>query len=398
MQENGKMLPIRSPGNLIRSSFIPYLDDIVATPSSRMAAVAVSPSNLWFGRAVAQLLECGRCYLAVLSPGDEAAMDEVRIGCSIAEAIPPTSVVQIASHLGSQDNCIFQSVASANGFARKLIGWESTFSRHCVIGRLQSRGGTVALFVAGWRRSPFSPAEFTCVVRAIELLWDATDDWAQMNLQQNKAWLEEIIPPALLVDENLSVLGMNSSCQQLLNDHRVLTLTHGVLSGSNPAVTARLKEAVQRTIAADPAQRFARATVPLSCNYQKFAFAVVGKMPTRNQAAQAFVYVPQFDERAGARRIAVAFELSWVEERIVSRILRGLCPRLIGAELGFTEETVRTYTKRIMLKVGINRQSEFFVLHSLTFTPFKMGQQGANAARIPDRIQVRSRDTRSKAS
>ncbi|MBN9039860.1 MAG: hypothetical protein BGP05_21880 [Rhizobiales bacterium 62-47] len=397
MQENGKTLPIRSPGNLIRSSFIPYLDDIV-TPSNSTASVAVSPSNLWFGRAVAQLLECGRCYLAVLSPGDEAAMDEVRIGCTVAEAIPPASVVQIASHLGSQDNCIFQSVAAANGFARKLIGWESTFSRHCVIGRLQSRSGTIALFVAGWRRALFSLAEFASVVRAIELLWDATDDWAQMNMQENKAWLEEIIPPALLVDENLSVLGMNSSCQQFLNDDRLLLLAHGVLAGSNSAVTARLKEAVQRTIAADPAQRFVRATVALSGNYQKFAFAIVGKMPTRDHAGMAFIYVPQFDERAGARRIAAAFELSWVEERIVSRILRGLCPRLIGAELGFTEETVRTYTKRIMLKVGINRQSEFFVLHSLTFAPFKMGQKNQSAARIPDRIQVRTRDTRSKAS
>jgi DNA-binding CsgD family transcriptional regulator len=97
-------------------------------------------------------------------------------------------------------------------------------------------------------------------------------------------------------------------------------------------------------------------------------------MPIANLA---LIYVPQFNEEAGAQRIGLAFGLSWVEVRIVRCILRGRCSRAIGVELGFTEETVRTYIKRAMLKVGINRQSEFFVLHNRTFSPFKLRQFGA---------------------
>jgi DNA-binding CsgD family transcriptional regulator len=65
--------------------------------------------------------------------------------------------------------------------------------------------------------------------------------------------------------------------------------------------------------------------------------------------------------------------LSWADERIVARILQGQSPSRIGAALHLTEATVRTYTKRIMVKLGINRQSEFFVLYIRTLSPFGAG-------------------------
>jgi hypothetical protein len=43
--------------------------------------------------------------------------------------------------------------------------------------------------------------------------------------------------------------------------------------------------------------------------------------------------------------------------------------------LRLTEATVRTYTKRIMLKLGINRQSEFLLLYHLTQSPFGAGRR-----------------------
>ena len=113
----------------------------------------------------------------------------------------------------------------------------------------------------------------------------------------------------------------------------------------------------------------------LSNEEQKFCFAVTGPVPCGAEPGLVLIVVPQFDAGAGARGIAAAFALSWVEERIVSRILCGRCPRVIGTELGFTEETIRTYIKRIMIKIGINRQSEFFVLLSLTLSPFKAGNR-----------------------
>ena len=55
------------------------------------------------------------------------------------------------------------------------------------------------------------------------------------------------------------------------------------------------------------------------------------------------------------------------------RILQFQCLRDIGADLRLIEATVRTYTERIMLKLGINRQAEFFLLDHLTQSPFGAG-------------------------
>ena len=93
--------------------------------------------------------------------------------------------------------------------------------------------------------------------------------------------------------------------------------------------------------------------------------------------------MPQFDEVLGAHRIACAFGLNWAEERIIARILQFQSPRDIGADLRLTEATIRTYTKRIMLKLGIKRQLEFFILYILTLSPLGADQR----ERIPSCLQ-----------
>lgn len=56
-------------------------------------------------------------------------------------------------------------------------------------------------------------------------------------------------------------------------------------------------------------------------------------------------------------------------------VLTGSAPVEIAGLLGLTEATVRTYLKRIMLKLGINRRSEFFLLYILTMSPFKFSAE-----------------------
>ena len=125
--------------------------------------------------------------------------------------------------------------------------------------------------------------------------------------------------------------------------------------------------------------------MPLSTERQQFAFAKIGAMPTHCDVGKALIIVPQFDEVPGANRIASAFGLNWAEERIIARILQFQGPRDIGADLRLTEATVRTYTKRIMLKLGINRQAEFFLLYHLTQSPFGAdGREARWLREVPD--------------
>jgi DNA-binding CsgD family transcriptional regulator len=344
----------------------------------------------WFADGLARLIECDRCYVAVLSPRGER-IDEVKTGCPVADPVPEATMRAIASQLGAQDGCTFQSIASANGFARRLIGREGALCPHCVIGRVQSHSGTAALFVGGWRRMSFSGAEFATVTRAIDLMWDAAADLAQMRMQRQWSWLEDTASPAFVVDENLVVQGMNAEFRQLLGNSRELVVERGVISGSNPSVTARLKDAVCRTIRSDSHQRAGGSAVVISHDKKKFLFAVTGPVPGDRDPGLVLIVVPQFDAGAGARRITAAFALNPVEERIVSRILCGRSPREIGTQLGLTEETVRTYIKRVMMKIGINRQSEFFVLHSLTSPPFKTRQLDRRVPAKPNFTRVHAR-------
>ena len=388
--------PMHRRNHLIGSSIAVHLDNAVERPDLA-ASTPDSPLHRWFADGLGRLIACDRCYVAILSPHGER-LDEVKTGCPVADPVPEATVRAVASQLGAQDGFIFQSIASANGFARRLIGRESTLCQHCVIGRVQSRSGYAALFVGGWRRTSLSGAEFASVTRAIDLMWDAAADLAQLRVQRQWSWLEDISSPAFVVDESLVVQNMNAGFRQLLGNSGALVVEHGVISASNPSIAALLKDAVRRFIKSDPAHRARESAVVLSNDKQKFLFAVIGPVPGDRDPELVLIVVPQFDAGGGARRIAAAFALSWVEERIVSRILCGRCPRVIGTELGFTEETVRTYIKRIMIKIGINRQSEFFVLHSLTLSPFKARQPDRRVPAMPNFTRIHARRPRSGAS
>jgi hypothetical protein len=55
---------------------------------------------------------------------------------------------------------------------------------------------------------------------------------------------------------------------------------------------------------------------------------------------------------------------------------------------------VRTYTKRLMVKVRINRQSELFVLYNLTLSPFHMGLRDHLTPNLPDVTRIHFRYTK----
>ena len=188
------------------------------------------------------------------------------------------------------------------------------------------------------------------------------------------AFLEELVFPAFVVDEKLHLHGVNRSGRKLLMNGGSLKVVDGSLAGLNRNVTNGLRDALRNALASGSDQRWTNTTLVLSAGHRHFSFAWIGPVPGRHDTSQALVIIPQIDGVAGARRIATAFGLNCVEEKIVARILHDQCLRRIAEDLGLTEATVRTYTKRIMFKLGINRQSELFLLYILTLSPFGAGR------------------------
>lgn len=329
-----------------------------------------------FGSAIAELLECNSCYIATTSRV-EAELEEARIGCAAVDPSCTTTVARIARK-GAGADCIFlEPVNARTAFVRKLIGSEPRAGSHSVIGRFASDDGVTVVFVAGWRPAALLPAEIPCLARAVRMMWETA--YARTSSLHRRTdlqtWLEELIFPAIVVDEDLRVHELNKSGRTLLAEGKLLIGDRGMLAGLSSSVTESLKEALHETLMSQGGQGWLNATVTLSTDHQQFAFARFGAVPAHYDTGKILVIVPQFDEVLGAKRIASAFNLNWAEERIIARILQGQCPRLIGADLRLTEATVRTYTKRIMLKLGINRQSEFFLLYHLTLSPFGAGRR-----------------------
>ena len=331
-----------------------------------------------FGKAVAELLNCGSCYVAIMSPSTGAQLEEVRVGNATIDPSCTTTVARIARKGAGADCALLEPINARTAFVRKLIGSEPGSKSHSVIGRFASRERTTVVFVAGWRSAALVQTEIPCLARAVRTLWETVNASARQSLIPDvdaQVLLEELAFPALVTDEGLNIHGVNRGGRALLAKGELLKMKGGKLVGASGSVTDGLRRAVREALMSRVGQVSFDRTVPLSTERQQFAFAKIGAVPTHRDARKALVIVPQFDEVLGAQRIAAAFGLNWAEERIIARILQFQCPRDIGADLRLTEATVRTYTKRIMLKLGINRQSEFFLLYHLTQSPFGAGKR-----------------------
>jgi DNA-binding CsgD family transcriptional regulator len=332
----------------------------------------------YFGKAVAELFDCDSCYVAVKSHANGSELKEVRIGRAGIDPSCTMTVARIARKGAGRDCALLQPVNARTTFVRRLIGAEPGTGGHSVIGRFVARDRSTVVFVAGLRRAPLVRAEIPCLARAVRTVWQTAHSLAQRSVNRHPAagaWLEKLASPAFIVDESLCVHEANSCGRALLAKGELLKLDGGRLAGPSGPVTGSLREAIREALVPRPGQVRLNTTVSLSTERQQFAFAKIGAAPADFDAGTALMIVPQFDEALGAHRIAAAFGLNWAEERIVARILQFQCPRDIGADLRLTEATVRTYTKRIMLKLGINRQAEFFLLYHLTQSPFGAGRR-----------------------
>ncbi len=384
MYENSKSFSARQsqcfgrPLQALRDVEPPTLEPAPATNREKTTSRAAME---YFGRAAAELLDCKSCYVATMFPNATSGLVEVRIGNAKAGSSCTATVERIARQGSSSDCTLVDHVNARTNFVRKLIGVESGGKGHSVIGRISTEKGATAVFVAGWRPAALLTAEIPCVARAIRMIWETTQtafSCPVLPRPDGQTWLEDLTFPAIVVDEDLSIHDANGSGRALLTRGEFLKSDRGMLSGLCFSVTENLKKALSEVLKAQGRQGWLNTTVPLSVDHQRFAFARMGAVP--GDPGKILVIVPQFDEISGASRIASAFGLTWAEERIIARILQGQCPRHIGSELHLTEATVRTYTKRIMLKLGINRQSEFFLLYHLTLSPF--GATTRDRARI----------------
>jgi DNA-binding CsgD family transcriptional regulator len=341
-------------------------------PNAEAAAMTLALEA--FGRALLGLLECQRCFVVVLSRATGFAVQAVRVGFGRNAQTSADVITHLARRVEWEVGSLF-AVAPEDPLATELLGRAPEEPPHALAGKLLAGEGLDLIFLAGWRPIPFCSVEIGCVSRAADLLWAMSQGQRRATGSVFDRVLDEFAFPAFIVDHKLRMLETNDAGRQLLLAKNPVHLEHGILSGSNALVSGQLQQALRDTLAAHPARGWANMIIPLSTDHRAFAFAWMGAAPSERHRDRVVVIIPQIDPAAGARRIATAFGLPWAEERIVARILCGQPPSRIGIGLDLTEATVRTYIKRIMLKLGINRQHELFLLYILTLSPFVDGSR-----------------------
>lgn len=347
-------------------------DDSIAPAQPGRAATLLALEA--FGRAMLGLLECRRCLVLTLSRPSGFATVAARVGFD-DDIRPSADVITRLVHKPDWEGNGLFNAASSDTLVAELLGRGPDEAGQAFVGRLPASDGDDLVFVAGWRVNALSPTERVCVTRAASVIWATTQGFTQRRRENLSldALLQELAFPAFAVDHQLRVLETNDAGRQMLLAKSPVRLDHGALAGPNSLVNNLLRHALRDTMASRSGRGWTNTIIPLSTDHRAFAFAWIGAAPVERDMDRLLVVIPQIDPAAGARRIATAFGLPWAEERIVMRILGGAPPWKIGQILDLTEATVRTYIKRIMLKLGINRQIEFFLLYILTLSPFAEG-------------------------
>src|SRR6185436_10344257 len=172
--------------------------------------------------------------------------------------------------------------------------------------------------------------------------------------------------PAFVVDLRMQLHCTNAAGQRLLDEGKLLKSCNQALTCVDAAADPKLRQAIVGLLEGGEKSDEPVQTVELDTEPTAFAFACVCPLPDSNAGELAIVIVPQLDSAAAAKRLASLFSLTNMEERIVASTLDGHAPRRVGAILNLTEATVRTYTKRVMFKLGIKRRSDLFRFAFLT--------------------------------
>jgi DNA-binding CsgD family transcriptional regulator len=149
-----------------------------------------------------------------------------------------------------------------------------------------------------------------------------------------------------------------------------------MLTCPNAAADLMLRQLMAGLRERSPELKDETQVVPLISQPDSFAFACVGTVLNALHDGLAVIIVPQLDKAAATKRLSSLFALTGMDQRIVAQILEGHPPRRVGKMLNLTEATVRTYTKRLMFKLGIKRRSDLFRLAFLTAPPIVLNQFG----------------------
>jgi DNA-binding CsgD family transcriptional regulator len=197
--------------------------------------------------------------------------------------------------------------------------------------------------------------------------------------------LDELAPAFILVNRSAQVFWTNYRAELLLAERDLLLRNGGnLLASSTPTRTTKLREAIANV-----------SRIPLDGKPVPDEFLLLPRAgggddlvvlrPVSGRHDQegndaVLVIVPRHDASDQAAKLIKAFGLIPSEARLVGALIRTGSSVLAASEIGITDQTAKTYLKRIYAKLGINSQLELGVMVAQLAPPLR----GADVDTVSD--------------
>ncbi|MBB5685461.1 helix-turn-helix transcriptional regulator [Sphingobium boeckii] len=190
--------------------------------------------------------------------------------------------------------------------------------------------------------------------------------------------MDELAPAFILVNNEARVFWTNYRAELVLAQRNFLVRNGGnMLASSTQTKTQMLREEIAKVSRTDPevtgnADSF--LLLPRSGEDDDLVVlrAVAGRHGLEGNRA-VLVIVPQHDTSEMASKLISAFGLIPSEARLVGALIADGSSAAAAARVGITEQSAKTYLKRIYAKLGISSQLELGMLVASMMPPLRGG-------------------------
>ena len=255
---------------------------------------------------------------------------------------------------------------------------------HGVAAQTQQNGVTVRAIY--FRKKGFGRPrrhEVSSLKLILTLFAESAAGGAQLALQaQRSAMLEGMFDRVSLsmavLTPDARPLFMNSAAKAMLDERKWLIRgVDGSISSTNSKQSKKLRESIRDAANAD-APTVSEHVHRLDCNTGEFRLAYVLSARSRSgdlttKCALLFVLAP--GKMDAPTQLLEALGLLPSEQRFLGHFLKSSSLGNAAIDCGLSEETARTYLKRVRAKLGVHRQMELAGLISGLVLPLQGGDQ-----------------------
>jgi len=249
-------------------------------------------------------------------------------------------------------------------------------------GRVEVAGEGVLWVLIGWRgpvEGKINRRRLSLSLRVLAHCAISYNDYSrrEKRLRILEGMVDELAPALMLVNSTAQVFWTNYRAELILAERKLLIRNGGnMLASRTPANTTLLRQAIAEVISTPPRtdeENDRYLLMPRDDGSEDVIVLrpVAGRHGLEGNRA-VMVIVPQNDMLTLAAKLVSLYGLIPSEARFVSAIVQAGSPSQAAIQLGITDQTAKTYMKRIYAKLGINSQLELGMLFASLAPPLRI--------------------------